>query len=173
MSMTAEHFKQQFLPLHRKLFRVAFRLLEDTADAEDLVQEAYMKLWDKRDSLLMVTNPEAFCVTLVKNMCFDLLRSGKYMAVRESVGLLEADTPVAADRLELRDEVRQVRQIIAGLPPNQQQVVTLHDVRGCSYEEIEQVLGLNATNVRVLLSRARKKIREEYTKWCDYDSRRI
>ena len=74
--MDAESFKNLFLPYHRKLYRVAFRLLEDVADAEDVVQEAYLKLWDKRDGLAVISNPEAFCVALVKNMCFDLLRQG-------------------------------------------------------------------------------------------------
>ena len=76
-----------------------------------------------------------------------------------------------ADNFEVRDEAQQVRHIIARLPVQQQKIVTLRDVKGCSYEEIEQVTGLNATNVRVLLSRARKKIREEFNKWSNYESR--
>lgn len=71
--MDAESFKNEFLPYHRKLYSVAYRLLENAADAEDLVQEAYLKLWDKREGLMVISNPEAFSVTLVKNMCFDLL----------------------------------------------------------------------------------------------------
>lgn len=74
--MDTESFKREFLPYHRKLYCVAYRLLENAADAEDLVQEAYLKLWDKREGLSVISNPEAFSVTLVKNMCFDLLRSG-------------------------------------------------------------------------------------------------
>ena len=49
--MDAESFKNEFLPYHRKLYSVAYRLLENAADAEDLVQEAYLKLWDKREGL--------------------------------------------------------------------------------------------------------------------------
>ena len=160
--MDAESFKKEFLPYHRKLYCIAYRLLENAADAEDLVQEAYLKLWDKR---------EAFSVTLVKNMCFDLLRSGKYTLSRQSVELAEVHNVSQADNFEARDEAQQVRHIIARLPVQQQKIVTLRDVKGCSYEEIEQVTGLNATNVRVLLSRARKKIREEFNKWSNYESR--
>ncbi len=47
--MDAESFKKEFLPYHRKLYCIAYRLLENAADAEDLVQEAYLKLWDKRE----------------------------------------------------------------------------------------------------------------------------
>ena len=49
--MDAAEFKQQFLPYHRKLYRVAFRLTGNPQDAEDMVQEAYLKLWNKRDEL--------------------------------------------------------------------------------------------------------------------------
>lgn len=169
--MDAESFKKEFLPYHRKLYCIAYRLLENAADAEDLVQEAYLKLWDKREGLVIISNPEAFSVTLVKNMCFDLLRSGKYTLSRQSVELAEVHNMSQADNFEVRDEAQQVRHIIAHLPVQQQKIVTLRDVKGCSYEEIEQVTELNATNVRVLLSRARKKIREEFNKWSNYDSR--
>ena len=135
------------------------------------MQEAYLKLWDKREGLAIISNPEAFSVTLVKNMCFDLLRSGKYTLSRQSVELAEVHNVSQADNFEVRDEAQQVRHIIAHLPVQQQKIVTLRDVKGCSYEEIEQVTGLNATNVRVLLSRARKKIREEFNKWSNYESR--
>lgn len=168
--MDAENFKREFLPFHRKLYCIAFRLLENTADAEDLVQEAYLKMWDKREGLTIISNPEAFSVTLVKNMCFDLLRSGKYALNRQSLELNEVYNVSQADNFEVRDEVRQVRSIIAQLPEQQRQIVTLRDVNGCSFEEIEQATGLNATNVRVLLSRGRKKIREEFNKWCNYGS---
>ena len=134
--------------------------MENAADAEDLVQEAYLKLWDKREGLAIISNPEAFSVTLVKNMCFDLLRSGKYTLSRQSVELAEVHNVSQADNFEVRDEAQQVRHIIAHLPVQQQKIVTLRDVTG-----------LNATNVRVLLSRARKKIREEFNKWSNYESR--
>lgn len=56
--MDTAEFKQQFLPYHRKLYRVAFRLTGNPQDAEDMVQEAYLKLWNKRDELADVLNTE-------------------------------------------------------------------------------------------------------------------
>lgn len=117
--MDAESFKKEFLPYHRKLYCIAYRLLENAADAEDLVQEAYLKLWDKREGLAIISNPEAFSVTLVKNMCFDLLRSGKYTLSRQSVELAEVHNMSQADNFEVRDEAQQVRHIIAHLPVQQ------------------------------------------------------
>lgn len=168
--MDAESFKNNFLPYHRKLYCVAYRLLENEADAEDLVQEAYLKLWDKRDGLTLISNPEAFSVTLVKNMCFDLLRSSKYAISRKTVELTAVQDVSQTDNLEEQEVVRQIKDIITRLPKQQQQIVDLRDIKDCSYEEIEQITGLNATNIRVVLSRARKKIREEFNKWNNYGS---
>lgn len=160
-----------FLPCHAKLYGVAFRLLENAEDAEDLIQEAYLKLWSKREELTLISNPEAFAVTLVKNMCFDLLRSGKYLSDRQHLPLTEAQNALPADGREAKDDAQLVRMLIARLPQQQRMVMMLRDVKGCSYEEVERLTGLNAVNVRVLLSRARKKIREEFTKWNNYESR--
>ena len=71
--MDVENFKRLFLPLHPKLFRIAYALVENKADAEDILQDAYYKLWSRRNELTDIQNPEAFCVTLVKNLCLDYL----------------------------------------------------------------------------------------------------
>lgn len=169
--MDAESFKKMFLPCHSKLYGVAYRLLENAEDAEDLIQEAYLKLWSKRNELTVISNPEAFAVTLVKNMCYDLLRSGKYISSRQNVPLSEEQNALPAENPEVKEDVQVVKDIVARLPLQQRQIITLRDVKGCSYEEVERLTGLNSVNVRVLLSRARKKIREEFNKWNSYESR--
>lgn len=169
--MDADRFKKEFLPFHRKLYFVAYRLLESEADAEDLVQEAYLKMWDKRESLQAIGNPEAFSVRLVKNMCYDILRSGKNVLNKQAVELGEVNETTHADPLETKDDLRVVKNIIASLPEQQQKVVVLRDIKECSYEEIAQLTGLSSGNVRVLLSRARKKIREQFNKLNDYERR--
>ena len=142
--MDAAEFKQQFLPYHRKLYRTAFRLTENPQEAEDMVQEAYLKLWNKRDELAGVLNTEELN--------------------------LPTDTNIARE-VEQRDEVNQVRRLIGRLPEQQKRVILLRDVNDCSFEEIEQATGLNAINIRVLLSRARKKIREQYNAIMNYESK--
>ena len=161
--MPASLFKQLLLPLYPRLHRVALRLLGNVEDAEDMVQEVYMKLWSKRDALPEVKDVEAYCVTLTKNMCIDRLRLAEVEEVdAETMTLPIAATDDVARRIEERDTVEHVKAFVVTLPENQQRVITLRDIEERSFEEIEQMTGLTAVNVRALLSRARKAIRERF-----------
>ena len=163
--MPASLFKQLLLPLYPRLQRVALRLLGNAEDAEDMVQEVYMKLWNKRDALPDVQDVEAYCVTLTKNMCIDRLRMAEAeKADVDEVPIMLAATDDVEAQVERRDAVEQVKQIIGTLPEHQQQVITLRDMEDCSFEEIAEQTGLTAVNIRMLLSRARKTIRERLKK---------
>ena len=172
--MDVDSFKRLFLPLHPKLFRIAYALVENKADAEDILQDAYYKLWSRREELANVLNPEAFCVTLVKNLCLDYLRSPRANrhdeAVAEAVTLSTDSSP--DKELEMQDKVEHIRYLISRLPENQRQVIRLRGIDDCSMDEIEQITGLNAVNIRVLLSRARKIIREQFDKYYAHEYER-
>ena len=161
--MPASLFKQLLLPLYPRLQRVALRMLGNVEDAEDMVQEVYMKLGGKREGLPDVQNMEAYCVALTKNRCIDRLRLAEVDRVDvDDVPLSLAAADDVASLLERQDTIEQVKLIIETLPEKQQQVITLRDIRDCTFEEIEEQTGLTAVNVRALLSRARKTIRERF-----------
>lgn len=111
--MDVESFKRLFLPLHPKLFRIAYALVENKSDAEDILQDAYYKLWSRRNELADVRNPEAFCVTLVKNLCLDFLRSPRAGRHDEDVTeVVTLSTDSSPDKeLEMQDKVEQVRHL--------------------------------------------------------------
>lgn len=163
-------FKKLFMPLHPKLYRIAFSLIGNAEDAEDILQDAYCKLWDKRNELTDIRNHEAFCVTLTRNLCLDYLRSSIRKMERESLeGYDTADNFSPEIELMERDRVKLVDRLIGELPENQQQVIRLSGIEGCSSEEIRQITGLSAINIRVLLSRARKTVREKFDKMMSYE----
>ena len=169
--MDANDFKRKFLPYHRKLYRAAFHLMGNAQDAEDMVQEAYLKLWKRRDELPTdIANLEAYCVTLVKHVCHDALR----LAHLEEDGRPPEELPIAgntnvAHEVELKDEACQVMTLIGQLPDQQRQIMQMRDVEDLPYEEIEKATGLTSVNIRVLLSRARKKIREQFLAIRNYE----
>ncbi len=167
--MDAEEFKRRFLPLHTQLYRTAFRLMGNTMDAEDMVQEAYLKLWERCNDLGHVANMEAYCTSLIRHICIDAFRRKR--PEEDSPPPEEfplTDNENAATALERQDEAEQLTSLINRLPEGQRTVMTLHDVEGCSYEEIEEATGFTAVNIRVMLSRARKKIREQIERIRNY-----
>jgi RNA polymerase sigma-70 factor (ECF subfamily) len=164
--MDAEHFKRIFLPYHRKLYGMACRLLGNSADAEDMVQETYIKLWQKRMEMDSILSPEGFAVRLLKNSCVDFLRKNR------PDGAPLGETLVAeslAERVELRDQLQHVQRIMEQLPLQQQQVVALKVWHNLSNEEIEQRTGLKQGNIKMLISRAKRAIRDQYLKWEKYE----
>lgn len=169
--MDANNFKQKFLPYHRKLYRVAFQLTGNAQDAEDMVQETYLKLWKKCNELpLNIAHAEAYCVTLIKHLCYDKLRLiHPEEDERPPEELHLAENSNIAHEVELRDEANQVMTLIEQLPEQQKQIMRMRDVEDLPYEEIEKVTGLTSVNIRVLLSRARKKIREQFLEIKNYE----
>ncbi|MDR3261823.1 MAG: sigma-70 family RNA polymerase sigma factor [Tannerella sp.] len=164
--MDAEEFKRRYYPFHPKLYRVAYALLNHAEDAEDILQDAYCKLWIKRTELTAIEQPEAFCVTLVKNLCLDFLRSPKNRMAGDwemIPGIPSETTPES--ELESRERVRHIESLIDRLPEKQRIVMRMRGCGDCSLEEIENVTGESAANVRVLLSRARKTLRDSLRKY--------
>jgi RNA polymerase sigma-70 factor (ECF subfamily) len=167
--MNTEEFKQRFLPLHALMYRTAFRMMGNALDAEDMVQEAYLKLWEQRDKLKQVTNVEAYCTSLLRNLCVDAFRKRHFdEEERPPEELPLTDDDNAATVVEREDEANQLISLIGQLPEGQRTVMTLHDLEGYSYEEIEDATGLTPVHIRVLLSRARKKVRENFEKIINY-----
>ncbi|MDU1905554.1 MAG: RNA polymerase sigma factor [Dysgonomonas sp.] len=158
--MNAVRFKEKYIPYHQKMYRVAYRLLEDAQDAEDMVQEAYIKLWNKRNELNYIENEESYCIVLLRNLCLDFLRSKNKNIIESADNVVLADKDVITNDIESRETITQIEVIISQLPEQQQRVIRLRHFDDYSNEEIEQIMGLTNVNVRVLLSRARKKLKE-------------
>lgn len=160
--MQASEFKQLFLPCHRKLFSVAYRLMGNAQAAEDMVQETFLKLWMQRDKIERIDNPEAYSITVLRRLFYDRMRTGHLQEVDKDVRSLQVTSSQNISRqLEAADEYQRVRQLISHLPEPQGRIMLMRDVEDRSFEEISIETGLSEVNVRSILSRARKKIREQ------------
>jgi RNA polymerase sigma-70 factor (ECF subfamily) len=160
--MDAERFKKVFLPYHGKLYRIAYKMLGNQTDAEDIVQETYIKLWQKRNDLESLINSESYAVTLLKNNCLDILRKVKpeLSAIYENIP--DVDSLIA--QVENKDQLVQVQEIMEQLPVQQKQVITMKIWDNLSDEEIGKATGLTRGNIKMIISRARKTIKELYNK---------
>ena len=163
--MEATTFKQRFLPHWRHLFWTAWRLTGNAQDAEDLVQEAFLKLWTKRDTLDNIENDEAFLTTIIKNLFRDQHRR-RHLTIADNPpeSLPLADENYLMIQIEARDESEQVNRLIRQLPKQQQRIITMHAIDNLSANDIETKTGLSSVNIRTLLSRARKNLRQKINK---------
>ncbi|SHK29842.1 RNA polymerase sigma factor [Maribacter aquivivus] len=159
--MKQTEFLNTVLPFKDKLFRMAKRLLVSTEEAEDATQEILIKLWSKKNKIGSYNNVEAFAMTMTKNFCLDRLKSkqaGNLKLVHTNY--TDANTSLQG-QLEAKDSIDWVERIMAELPEQQKMVLQLRDVEQYEYEEIEKLLDMKPTAIRVALSRARKTVREK------------
>ncbi len=162
ISMELEAFKITVIPLRERLTHIACRLLEDEADAEDVVQEAFLKLWHIRCTLDGYQSVEALAVTMTKNLALDKLKARKTYGDESELLRLDSGARSPAEELEANDTVTLIRQLIEQLPSLQQTIIRMKDVEGYELNEIAAITGTQIEAVRSNLSRARKKIREQY-----------
>ena len=156
--MTSQAFQDTWMPLQGRFYRIAFYILEQEADAKDAVQELYLKLWNLRDSLEMVQNPSAYGTLMLKNLCIDRIRRARPAEPPDEAAALE---PPADDALESREQLQAVIKAMDKLPQGQRKLLRLRVLEGLSYEEIAKKTGLSPLNIRVQVSLARKKIRQQ------------
>lgn len=160
--MELETFQTAVLPLRGKLLQISLRLMEDGADAEDIVQEVLLRLWNIRSRLEAYRSVEALAVQVTKNLAIDRLRMRRRPAGEVEQLALDSGTKNPAEQLEERDAAACIRRLIDRLPPLQQTIVRMKDVEGYEIAEIAAITGTAPEAIRVNLSRARKKIREQY-----------
>ena len=161
--MTATEFKILFMPFRDKIFRIALRISGNVEDAEDITQEVYIRFWNNRLELSKKDNLEAYSITIAKNMCIDFLRMRK---TSEQLAELNGEEPSAdmAEVIDNKDCLNAVIKIVDCLPEKQRLAIKMHDLAGFSFKEIAEAINEQEGNVRTLLSRARKKVRSEFTK---------
>ncbi|SHE39986.1 RNA polymerase sigma-70 factor, ECF subfamily [Mariniphaga anaerophila] len=158
-------FKIQVLPLSKKLLRFAAHFLKNEDKARDVIQDIFLKLWQKRDELDRVENIEAFAMRMTRNRCLDILRANKVVPIdAETDRKMKQESTDIHSQFEMSEAAGQIKMLIGQLPEVQQKVMVMRDIEQLEYEEISKETGLQINAIRVNLSRARKKVRNEFIK---------
>lgn len=141
-------------PARDRMYRYARTLLGDRDEALDTVQDVIGRLWRMGKALEEVRDPEAFAIRSVRNSCIDRLRCRRNMD-REVF-------PEIVQRAEAEKwtDVQMVRTAMGRLPEKQRTVIHLKDIEGFGTDEIAGILGIRENQTRMILSRARKALRE-------------
>ena len=163
MNMSLEAFKTKVLPVKDKLYRFALKLVKSEPEAQDVVQEVLIKVWDKRNEMDEVENLEAWCMRVTRNLSLDKLKSkhaSKTRGLDEGFEFSQGERATPYRSTEMKDTMENIGNLISSLPDKQKQVIQLRDVEGFSYKEIGDIMEIDMNQVKVNLFRARKAVRE-------------
>ena len=162
-------FRNDILPLKDKLFRLALRITMDRAEAEDVVQDTMIRVWNKRDEWQQFESVEAYCLIVAKNLAIDRSQKKDAQNVELSPEMAEeADTSGPYDRLVNNERMKIIHRLIDELPEKQRLIMQLRDIEGESYKDIAKVLQLTEEQVKVNLFRARQKVKQRYIEIDEY-----
>lgn len=156
-------FRNDILPLKDKLFRLALRITFNRAEAEDVVQETMIRVWNKRDEWTQFGSIEAYCLTVARNLAID--RSEKKDAQTVELTAEAEETSDASgpyERLVNKERMTLIHRLINKLPEKQRLIMQLRDIEGKSYKEIAALLHLTEEQVKVNLFRARQKVKQRF-----------
>lgn len=140
---------------------LARKLTGDDYSAEDLVQEVMLKLWSMRYELDRYDNKRALAMTMLRNKFSDQWRHDRLESGKTLTAELASDD---WHRDEARDEAGLIRIIVEHLPELQRQIFKMKEIEGYESSEIIKITGCTAESLRQNLSRARRKIREDFIK---------
>lgn len=169
--MKSLEFKLLVMPYSSRLYRMAFRLMNNREEAEDIVQEVYVRLWEMRNELNNYNSIEALSIRIARNLCLDHLRRKKInQNALKAEKIKEEGHPVTPiEDLEKKEEAEIIHTLIAALPEPQRSLVHLRHLEGKEYEEIAEMVNMNVNAIRVSISRARKQMRQmlkkQYSSW--------
>ncbi len=164
-------FRNDVLPLKDILFRLALRITLNREEAEDIVQETLIKVWNKREQWEEIESMEAFCLAICRNLAIDSTRKkGKnHASLDEAAEASRQDfAPNPLERAQQKDRIELVRRIVDSLPEKQKSCMQLRDFEGKSYKDIASILDISEELVKVSIFRARQTIKQRFQHMDDY-----
>lgn len=181
-------FQHDILPMKDKFFRLALRITLNRQDAEDIVQETLIKIWNRRESWDNIESLEAWGLTIARNMAIDVARkqeSHRTVSIDEPLPNQEEDssdlklsqvtasspTTVAStpyENLQEKERMEMVKNLMNSLPEKQRTAMQLRDFEEKSYKEIAAIMNVTEEQVKVNIYRARQFIKMKYSELSQY-----
>ena len=159
MSNPQRYFSTQFHNYYRPLCLFALRLLDNADEAEDVVQDTFAALWEKRDTLHKIVSIKSYLYTAVRNNCLMKLRSKKEFEIVEELQLVDEYT--REDVIARAEVEAKLWKIIDELPERQREIFLMAKRDGMAYREIAEETGLSVKTVENHVTRALKSLRHK------------
>jgi RNA polymerase sigma-70 factor, ECF subfamily len=143
-----------------RVWAVAYRFTQRREDADDISQEAFLRLWNAAGRWEPAARLSTWLYRVVTNLCLDFKRKQAHAPAALTGEIAEPAAPEAAE-LESQETIARVRRAVAALPERQRMAVILHRYEGMSYREIAKATGWGEAAIESLLSRAYANLREQ------------
>ena len=152
-------FKQIFSTLNHKLCFFARGFVKDPAEAEDIVQEAFIKLWDRKESFKDLTSLNAFLYLSIKNSCINYLKhikvADKYLSTLEE----PVDHQLMVHKMIEAEVLTEIHKAILGLPEGSRKIIQLSYFEGLSNQQVADHLNISINTVKTQKIRALRALR--------------
>lgn len=167
--MKEEVFRTRVLPLKNMLYRLALRITLSAPEAEDVVQDTLIKVWNRREAWDEIQSMEAFCTAICRNLALDRAkRADNNNAQLDDECRERPDTaPSPEEQAAQTDQLRVVKNIIDSLPEKQRTCMQLRDIEGRTYKEIAAALFISEDQVKVNIFRARQAVKKRFQQLAD------
>ena len=159
--MNHQRFQEQVWPMRDRLYRLALRLIGEQAEAEDVVQETMIKIWEDRDRLGRIQNLEGWCTRLVRNLGVDRLRVKQRrpsINIEKAYHLADVQQDVHR-QVEGKESMAAIEQLLQTMPEQRRLVIHLREIEGLSYKAIASQLDISLDQVRTDIHRGRQFLR--------------
>lgn len=164
-------FQNDVLPLKNKLFRLALRITLNREEAEDVVQDTLIKVWNARDRWQELDSIEAYILTIARNLSLDRIKKMENQndsLEEQNTERLDENTSTPSERMIQKDKLNIVKNIIDELPEKQRSCLQLRDIEGKSYKEIADILSITEDQVKVNIFRARQTVKQRFQQFDRY-----
>lgn len=159
--MSSDTFKKNILPLKDKLFRLALSITGNKQDAEDVVQDVLLNIWNKKEHWDKIDKWEAYCIRSIRNAALDKLEltDNRLNSITEGYDPIENVADIHTI-LEQEEQIALLDKLIQSLPEKQRTVFQLREVEEMSYKEIAYAMNISEDQVKVNLFRSRQRLKE-------------
>ena len=165
--MDKKDFNNIFISLKDRVFRFARFFMQDETEAEDITQDIFEKLWLNQNKIPSYNSIESYVLRSTKNLCLDKIKH-RNVVLKSINDLKNTNNNIIEPENDNKEMSNLIRNTIKKLPKTQQMIIHLRDIEGYEFDEISKITGVEVNAIRVNLSRARKKVKEELLKTMNY-----
>jgi len=159
-------FRHDILPLKDKLYRLALRITLNPQEAEDIVQDTMIRVWNRREAMEEIQSIEAFTMTICRNISLDHIKARENQnASLEGMTIDRPDkAPNPLEQTQQNDSIERIKLLMDSLPEKQRTCMQLRDFEGKTYKDIAEILDITEEQVKINIFRARKTVKEAFLK---------